>query len=149
MVYLAHIVTGDAGIGATPEIAVTTADAQTGVTEPVISYPLAPSARVADAVAVLHAQGWALQGVRRYLERGHWAAQLEATDWAAIVRAVTLARQSVEIERQCCETAWRTVVDGALHDDHVAPDVIAGIAGISPAQPEIATGHQVVRIALP
>jgi hypothetical protein len=136
MVYVAHIVTSDAGIGASPEVAVTTANTQTGVTDPLISYPLARSARVADAVEVLHTQGWALCGVRRYMERGYWVAQLQATDWATIVRAVTLARHTVEIERQSRETAWRTAVEGALHDEHTAPDVIVGIAGISPTQAE-------------
>jgi hypothetical protein len=140
MVYVAHIVTGDAGLGATPEVAVTTADTRTGITEPVISYPLSGSARVADAVSVLHTQGWALYGVRRYIEQGYWVAQLRATDWTAIVRAVTVARQSAEIERQCRETAWRTVVDGALRDEHTAHGVIAGVAGISPTHPDPATG---------
>lgn len=151
MVFVAHIVTSDAGTGASPEVAVTTADAQTGVTEPLISYPLARSARVADAVAVLHTQGWALRGVRRYMEQGYWVAQLQATDWAAIVQAVTVARQTVEIERQCCETAWRTVVEGAMQDEHTAPDVIADIAGISTARGAAAPGYgrAPARIALP
>ena len=148
MVYLAHIVTGDAGIGASPEVAVTSADAQTGITEPLISYPLPRSARVADAVAVLHTQGWALQGTRQYMEQGYWVAQLEATDWATIVQAVTVARQTAEIERQCCETAWKTVIDGAMHDDHTAHDVIADIAGISPMGPETATDHSVAQSRL-
>jgi hypothetical protein len=140
VVYIAHIVTSDAGEGVSPEVAVTTADAQSGVTEPLISYPLPRSARVADAVATLHAQGWSLDGTRRFMERGYWVAQLHATDWAAIVRAVTGARQEAEIERQCRETAWQIAVDGAMDDHHIAPEVIAQVAGMSADQRQVALG---------
>jgi hypothetical protein len=68
------------------------------------------------------------------MEPGYWIVQLHATDWAHIVRDVTYARKTAEIQHQCCETAWRTVLDDALRDDHTVETVIADIAGIDHEQ---------------
>ena len=132
MSFAAHIVTRDTGTA--PEVAVTTTNDHTGVAEPIISYELSADARVADAVELLQIQGWSLHGVRRYMEPGYWIVQLHATDWAHIVRDVTYARKTAEIQHQCCETAWRTVLDDARRDERTDETVIADIAGIGHEQ---------------
>jgi hypothetical protein len=65
------------------------------------------------------------------MEPGYWVVQLEPNDWATIVKAVTYARQTAEIERQCREAAWRMVVAGAMRDQGTVKTLIAEAAGVS------------------
>lgn len=131
MAYVAHIVTAEAGALTPPEIAVTESDDRTGVEETIICYGLSSRARVADAVALLQANGWNLYGVRRYMEPGYWIMQLRVNDWGIVVEAVTGTRETAEIERQCREAAYRSVIGGAMRDQRTVKKVIAEIGGVS------------------
>jgi len=132
MAFVAHVVTAEAGAPTPPEIAVTEFDDQTGVVEPIINYALPGGARVGDAVQILLTNGWSPHGERRHLEPGYWIIQVRANDWATIVGAVTFARETAEIERQCREAAWRSVLAGAMRDQRTVKTVIADVAKVSP-----------------
>ncbi|HEY1970758.1 MAG TPA: hypothetical protein VGH89_22585 [Pseudonocardia sp.] len=44
---------------------------------------------------------------------------------------MSYARQTAEIQRRCCEVAWRSVLGGAMRDQRAVKTVIADLAGIS------------------
>jgi hypothetical protein len=131
MAFVAHIVTHDAGGLTPPEVAVTEANDLTGVAETIISYPLPAGARVSDAIALLHTQGWSLYGTRRYMEPGYWLLQVQACDWSTIVQAVTNARHMAEIHVRCCDLAYRAVLSAARGVDHSVTALGTVIVGTS------------------
>lgn len=129
MAFVAHIVTRNAEGTPSAEVAVTEADDRTGVVEPIISYSLPASARVADAIALLCHRGWSLYGARRYMEPGYWIVQVQAQDWPVIVRAVLEERQKAEIHSRCCQSAYDTVLSAALGDQHTVKAALTEITG--------------------
>lgn len=129
VVYIAHVITEAVGLG-DPEVVVTTDTDEVGAADPIVSYPLPPGS---DPGEVLAEHGWRVCGVAA--RDPYLIVTVEPSDWVALVRAVTSAREAARAELRRQDTAWRRVIGDAMRAPAgVARQALASAAGVTVAR---------------